>query len=451
MMDHLKEILGKKNVSDAPEKLEKYSVAGKIPALLLFPTSSDQIAEIMKLAKRDGKKVLVAGNSSQRHFGSAIEAFDWCISLNRMNNIIEHEAADLTVTVESGVTLPRLQKFLNQQRQFLPLDPFGADIRTLGGIVATNSSGAFRLLYGTCRDLVLGMKVVLPDGTIIRAGGKTVKNVAGYDLSKLFIGSMGTLGIIVEITFKLFPLPVQSQTLCAEFEKFDGIPKLIQSIGSSNLVISRCEYFNAAFIEKYLAKEFRSKAPHCLLFNVQGQAEMVNATIEKLQQMLTARGGKNIQNFFQKDDTNLWNKISSLSSTEHKFQPGLHGQVSIPKAFFEQVINAIHKYSIENGFSIAIQAHAGNGIINILGGELIAERGEPDRYRRQIETLRQIAQSYQGNLVVQYMTVTSEVTVMSAPELIWGKPGGDFPLMKTIKAKYDSHSVLAAGRFIGGL
>ncbi len=118
MIDRLIEILGEKNVTDSPQELENYSVTGKIPALLLFPASSDQIAKIMKLAKREGKKVLIAGNNSQCYFGATSEAFDWCVSLNRMNNIIEYESADLTVTVESGVTLRQLQKFLNKHNNF---------------------------------------------------------------------------------------------------------------------------------------------------------------------------------------------------------------------------------------------------------------------------------------------------------------------------------------------
>lgn len=466
MIDHIARLLGKGNISDSPEKLKKYSVAGKIPSLVLLPTAIDQIAEIMKLAKREDKKILIAGNNSQHYFGAAIEALDWCIAMNQMNKIIEHESADLTVTVEPGITLPQLQKFLKKHKQFLPLDPIGGGDRTLGGIVATNSSGSLRLSYGTNRDLVLGMKVVLPDGTVIRAGGKTVKNVAGYDLSKLFIGSMGTLGIIAEITFKLYPLPANSQTVWINFKQLNESMELIQSVCSSNLVISRCEYLNAVFVEKYLDKDCGSKGSHVVLLNVQGDTIMVTTTIEKLQQITLASGATNVQLLSKQDDTRVWHQIHSVNSSTGKLQFGFHCQAAIPKASLGQVISEIERLSTNNNLlPLAIQAHAGNGIINILGSDWGGSEIVPEGYRFQIESIRQIAQSCQGNMVVPFIlaqdrtvekaTVSSEVTVTSRslkePALIWGKPGKDFYLMKTIKSKYDPYQVLAAGRFIGGL
>ncbi len=447
MIDRFEKLLGKKNISNSPEDLKKYSVAGKIPSSLLFPTSINQVSEIMKLAKRDGKKILVAGNNSQHSFGSAIEAPNWCISLNRMNNIIKHELADLIVTVEPGVILPQLQKFLSKHKQFLPLDPMGDQSRTLGGIVATNHSGPLRQLYGTCRDLVLGMKVVLPDATFIRAGGKTVKNVAGYDLSKLFIGSMGTLGVITEITFKLFPLPAKSETLWVTFNQFNEIPHLIQSIGSSNIVVSRCEYLNGIFIERYLNNDYGLKGSHNILFDIQGNVEMVKTTIEKLQQMVLDKGGKDIRCFSKKDNTKLWNQISSINLSDRKTQVGIHCQVSIPKASYGSVINSIGNFSNNNMLlSLAVQAHPGTGVIDIFCDDWNEDKILPDLYRSQIESLRQIAQNHKGNMVI-HQTLDS----FREPEQIWGNPGDDFHLMKTIKTRYDQHQVLVAGRFIGGL
>lgn len=451
MTDRLIELLGKKNVTDSPDELREYSVTGRTPSLVLFPSTGEQVAGILKLARREQKKVLIAGNNSQHNFGSTVENFDWCLSLNRMNHIIEHEAADLTVKVESGVRLPQLQKFLNQKSQFLPLDPIGAENRTLGGIVATNSSGPLRLLYGTCRDLVLGMKVVLPDGTIIRAGGKTVKNVAGYDLSKLFIGSMGTLGAITELTFRLFPIPTESQTLWVEFDQFDQLFEMGQSVGASNLVINRCEYANGIFVEQNLAKLIQPKAPHGLLLNVQGQAEMVTATIQQLQQMASSRGSKNWIIFSKKDETKLWHQMNSLGSVADIVRYGFQCQLSVPKSAWGQIIHHIQKYAAETAIAIALLAHAANGIIHIFWGNGKPEHLKTDQCRSAIKSLRQIAQGYGGSLVVQNMTVTSAVRVMSEPDLIWGKPGSDFALIKKIKAQYDPHSVLAPGRFIGGI
>ena len=137
------------------------------------------------------------------------------MSTKRLNKVIEYEPADLTVTVESGIRLSDLQKELAVHRQYLPLNPPYADNCTIGGIVATNSSGPLRLRHGTARNLVLGLHVMLANGTVVKSGGKVVKNVAGYDLNKLYIGSYGTLGIITEVSLKLMPYTItRNNTFC---------------------------------------------------------------------------------------------------------------------------------------------------------------------------------------------------------------------------------------------
>ncbi len=446
MTDKLQKVIGDEIISDSIIDREKFSLAGETPTIVIFPTAIAHISKIMTFANRERIKILISGNNSQHYFGSAIETPDWCISLNRLNKIIEHEVVDLIITVEAGVTLSQLQKFLTVYRQFLPLDPINTNQRTLGGIVATNSAGPLRLQYGSCRDLILGLKVVLPDGTIIRTGGKTVKNVAGYDLSKLFIGSMGTLGVITEITFKLSPRSTQSQTLWADFNQFNTIPDLINLICSSNLVISRCEYLNKFFVDENLGDNYRRNAPHNLLLNVQGHPEMVETTIEKLRQLISEKRGKNIRCIAETDEIELWNRITNSYSDNGKSQFGLHCQLSVPKSYFGQVLSALEKYSIENNFSIAIHTHAGNGIINIFWGNLDEEGTESDVLRTQLALFRQVAQDYHGNMVVHQAP-----NYLRAPEQIWGKPNKDFRLIKAIKSKYDAQQVLVSGRFIGGI
>jgi len=215
---------------------------------------------------------------------------------------------------------------------------------------------------------------------------------------------------------------------------------------------------NAVFIEKYLAKNYLSKLPHVLLFNVQGNPEMVKTTIERTQQMVLNRGGKNLQLFSKKDDINLWDQINSNTQ---KSRVDFHCRLSMPKTCFGAAIDAIEQISNNNRLlPLAIHAHAFNGIINVFGSALGEKEILPDQYRSQIESLRQIAQSSQGNLVVhsiaeEQLTVTPEATttsnVLIEPKFIWGNPGTEFQLMKAIKSKYDPGKVLATGRFIGGI
>src|ERR687883_1494657 len=142
---------------------------------------------------------------------------DQIIETTGLNRVVEYEPADLTVTVEAGMRFAELQQRLAEEGQFLALDPPAAEGATIGGVIATNASGPLRFAYGTARDLVIGTRVANPDGTLTRAGGRVVKNVAGYDLTKLYIGSLGTLGVIVELSFKLAPIPPVLSTVVGSF------------------------------------------------------------------------------------------------------------------------------------------------------------------------------------------------------------------------------------------
>jgi len=341
--------------------------------------------------------------------------------------------------VEPGIALSKLQQHLKSSNQFLPLDPIGGDKRSVGGIAATNSCGPLRFLYGTCRDLTLGMKIVLPNGAIIKAGGKTVKNVAGYDLTRLFIGSMGTLGTIAEITFKLSPLPDKSLTILLGFGSLDQISKFTKTICTSKLVVSRCEYLNNLFIQKYLENNLISESQHYALLNIQGHQANIDKAFEQVKKIAAENKAKDYVTFSNSDEKDLWNRLT------HSFNQGENTccfQISVPQSQLWQMLQQTEKYSTENNLPIFIQAHSGSGILNLYFRE--DENGS--KLKSHIEYLRQDAKNLQGNLIAQSLPIN-----LRAPDIVWGKPGKDFNLMKTIKSNYDPEQLLAAGRFIGGL
>jgi FAD/FMN-containing dehydrogenase len=177
-------------------------------------------------------KDLTRGLSHAFALGEKVEDVD----LRALSRVVEHTPEDLTVTVESGITLAALQSDLAKQGQWLPVDPPNADALTVEGLLATNASGPRRYGYGTIRDYVIGIKVALADGRVIKSGGKVVKNVAGYDLVKLFIGSQRSLGVIAEATFKLRPLPETERIACARCESLEKAGALIESVLDSEMV-----------------------------------------------------------------------------------------------------------------------------------------------------------------------------------------------------------------------
>ena len=177
------------------------------------PGSAAELAEILREAAEANRAVIPIGGGRALGMGNAPERFDIALETSGLHRLVEYEPADLTVTVEAGVQLDRLNEELGESGQFLPLDPFGGPGHTVGGVLAAGWSGPLRLRYGTARDYLIGLRVALPDGSLARSGGRVVKNVSGYDMNKLHVGALGSLGVIVEASFKVFPRPLSEHSL----------------------------------------------------------------------------------------------------------------------------------------------------------------------------------------------------------------------------------------------
>jgi glycolate oxidase FAD binding subunit len=189
-----------------------------LTATVTTPKDAAECARVLEEAARDRRSVRIAGGMTKSYLGDP-RPTDVELRTTAISGIVDHVPADLTVTVRAGTRLAELSEVLHRAGQFLPLDPPHGDAATVGGIIAANSTGFWRSRYGAVRDLLIGTRAALPDGTIVRGGGRVVKNVAGYDLNKLWTGSLGTLGVIVEATFKVLPVPTASDGLVAAFAR----------------------------------------------------------------------------------------------------------------------------------------------------------------------------------------------------------------------------------------
>ncbi|MGO4210886.1 FAD-binding oxidoreductase [Terriglobus sp. 2YAB30_2] len=201
---------------------------------VVSPKDTHEVAAITGFADHHGLKVRPTGGRTKLIWGVAAEP-QLEISLRRLNRVVDHPWQDLTCTVQAGCTWETLQQTLARHGQFVALDPLWPATATVGGICATNDSGALRHRYGSLRDQVLGMTIVLADGTIARTGGRVVKNVAGYDLPKLMVGSLGTLAVITEVTFRLYALPRYAQSFTVAAESAKKLAPLMQAIRDSHL------------------------------------------------------------------------------------------------------------------------------------------------------------------------------------------------------------------------
>ena len=222
----LQEIVGRDFVREAAEG---DAIDGVRPRFVVEPGSVEEVSALLRLSHRAGLAVAPRGGGTTLGWGATPRRLDLILSTARLNHVLEHAAGDLVVRAEAGVTLETLQAAVGAAGQRLALNPpeVGA---TLGGVVAANPSGSLRLRYGTVRDLLIGVTVVLADGTVAKAGGKVVKNVAGYDLCKLFTGSLGTLGVVVETIWRLHPLPAARRTVAIALASPEAAGAAVQAL-----------------------------------------------------------------------------------------------------------------------------------------------------------------------------------------------------------------------------
>ncbi|HZM97944.1 MAG TPA: FAD-binding oxidoreductase, partial [Pyrinomonadaceae bacterium] len=303
----LARIVGPSNISSHPT------------SLTVFPTSTEQISEILKLAFREHWRVLPTGGATWLDPQSNSSA-NVIVNTSLLDQIVEHEPADLIAIAQAGVKLRDFNAKLEENGQWLPLDPPDDGRATIGGVVATGLGGPQQLGYGRPRGTVIGMRVVLADGSVINPGGRVVKNVAGYDLCKLFTGSFGTLGIITQVNFKLRPRPEREATIVTSGELPD-LRSNARTILDARLFPVAAEIVSPAFAER-LGIAARQNSP-VLLIRFAGNEKGVSYQVEQALAKL-----KNAD--YLSNDCKLWSDIASVAFDEAIWRMGaLDGNVRV--------------------------------------------------------------------------------------------------------------------------
>ncbi|HEY9860535.1 MAG TPA: FAD-binding oxidoreductase, partial [Candidatus Obscuribacterales bacterium] len=254
LVEELTSIVGAENIRSYGELSEPWQQAiaqavtpGTQISGVAYPGTSAELAEVVRRADEHRWGILPCGNGSKLGWGGLGSKINLLVSTQRLNRLIEHAVGDLTVTAEAGMRFADLQTCLAKAGQFLAIDPAYPETATLGGIVATSDAGSLRQRYGGVRDMLLGLSLVRADGAIAKAGGRVVKNVAGYDLMKLMTGSYGTLGILSQVTFRLYPLQVDSQTVILTGEA-TAIAQATQTLLHSALTPTALDVLSASTV-----------------------------------------------------------------------------------------------------------------------------------------------------------------------------------------------------------
>ncbi|MDQ3820518.1 MAG: FAD-binding oxidoreductase, partial [Acidobacteriota bacterium] len=404
-------------------------------SLEVSPASVEEACEVLRLASSEGWKVLPAGSGTWLDAGNPLERAPVIVSTRRMNKVIEHEPADLVARAEAGVKLSALNAELARAGQWLPLDPPDQGSASLGGVVATGLGGAQSLGYGSPRGHVIGMRVALADGRTIKAGGRVVKNVAGYDLCKLFTGSYGTLGLILELTFKLRPLPFYTKTVAANGPLY-SLLRAARSILNARLLPVAVELLSSGAASRIGVP---NEAAHpALLVRYAGTKGTVAFQTEETIRLLHDEDAK-ISSYASDDDESYWRGLCALA-LEHKGELIWRANVlpSQLQVFLNQVLNDGNDGSADLTSSSSLwHAGVGDGRLRVIR----SESSDAVSYASLLDGLRARARESGGSLVVESAPAEIKHSIDA-----WGLTGGTVPLMRRIKDRLDTANIFSPGR-----
>lgn len=408
-------------------------------AVTVFPNTEEEIASLLKYANETNKKVNVIGGGTKRGFGGTADNADLLLSLANYKGIVEHVPGDMTLTVKSGTAFNEIQDYLLKFNQKIALDPFLPDRATIGGIIAANESGPKRLGYGSARDAVIGLRIVYPDGKVIRSGGKVVKNVAGYDMNKLFIGAMGTLGVVSEITLKLRPITKAESLLLLKFPgaSMETVKAFAIHILDTVVEPLALELMNPTLSEKLINEKVFTLAISFedVESSVQYQEEFVR-NIQPSGTELTVLKAHDAKSFWAGFYGNVPNANEPVGGNEIAATLKI-GTVNMDVTEILKVCE-----SVQDTHNLLVEAHGGLGH----GISQVVLRGAEQDIISAIQTLREKAVQLNGYAVVKHLPLTLRRQVP-----VWGeKPAYQF-LLDGVKAKVDPNRILNPGRYVGGI
>ena len=412
------------------ERVEKAVAPGTKIDCTVYPNTQEEMAAVIAWAGQNRCAVLPCGSGSKLDWGGLVKLDPAnppgaggiaAASTARLNRLVEHAVGDLTVTAEAGMKFADLQLLLAAAGQFLPIDPAYPQQATLGGIVATADAGSLRHRYRGVRDLLLGMTFVRSDGKIAVAGGRVVKNVAGYDLMKLFTGAYGTLGVISQVTFRVYPLPESSGTVVLTGE-VNALSQTAQILLSSALTPSAIDLLSPQLVAKLglgkgtgLIVRFQSIAP---------SVKQQSARLLEVGEKLGLQGTSCCEN----EDRQLWQRLPE-TMWDSGTKPAIICKIGIRPS---EAVRAINELPVQDAL-----IHAGSGL-----GVLRFEAATADTLLQ----VRRGCEAYGG-----FLTVLAAPADIKQQLDVWGYNGSAIDLMRRIKQQFDPENLLSPHRFISGI
>jgi glycolate oxidase FAD binding subunit len=417
-----------------------YVLDGRAPEAVVLPGTKEEVAAVLLAAGEVDLPVTPWGGGTKMGIGAPPQRLGLVVGLKRLNRLLEHEPGDLTATVQAGMTLGALQRELGARGQWLSLDPPHADEATLGGILSSNAAGPRRHLYGACRDLLIGLTVVTAAGTLVTGGGKVVKNVAGYDLPKLFVGAFGTLGVVVEATVKLRPRPDTDRMVVARFASLKEAGAAARAVMSSDLLPSALDLVDG---ETLRMLGLGGPDGAALLIGVDGIAEQVHWQCAEVERMLRLQGLVDALVLDADARDAAWRARGALGRGAFPETAAVMKWVVLP-AQVADVMEQGMGVAQRTGLPVALAAHAGVGVIEavLAGGEGV----DATVVASVLTEWRVLVRAVGGQALVESAPLAIKERVP-----VWDDPGPALRIMQRIKSQLDPHGLLNPGRFVGDI
>ncbi len=406
------------------DECRDWSVSGRTPHAVVTPGSVGEVSELMAASSREGWRVVPAGAGRWLGAGGVPDGVDIVLTTGALNSIVEYEPADLTVTAQAGVTLGALSRICGAEGQWLPLDPAGGEEGTLGATLATASYGPLHAAFGLPRDHLLGVTVVAGDGRVLRFGGKVVKNVAGFDLGKLIVGSWGTLGVITSATLRLHPTPQRDVTMLLTRASRERLMEAARTLATCALPISALELVEAgsAIVAKGGA----------LVVRVLGAVAPVKETVDSVSGLFPDIEVECLEG----------EEAASVHAAFSAFEEGaaLVARLSLlPSRLSEALRLGDDLIAGMGGSGARMAAHVVSGVVRIALPEVGADEVVADA----LGQARSRVAERSGSLRI--MQASPEILERVDP---WGDPGGAKRLVTGIKDVFDPDNTLSPGRFV---
>jgi glycolate oxidase FAD binding subunit len=454
----LADIAGVAQVSNDPAELRGYAVDGKIPSAAVRPGSNEEVVEIVKFAAAEKLAVIVSGARTKLNMGLPPRQYDLALDMTRLDRVVACDPGDLTVAVEAGIPLKKLAGVLAGHKQFLPLAVPYFDRATVGGTIASGVDTPLRQFYGTGRDYLLGVEYVTGEGVLAKSGGRVVKNVTGYDLHKLMIGSLGTLGVVLRINFRTFTLPEKSRAFVALFESAGRALDMRHRMAQSSLTPSTLDVFSpsvADLLSSDVAGRYGTGAlPANLLSNKHwalttgyaGNDKVLARYTSELSRMAQEAGAVRVKELSPEEVPAAFSRKREFTPIAIESSPATTIlKISVLPMRMKEMLEAAARIAESNSVPWAAMAR-GLGVIFIA---LLPDEKNEEWRRRVTQTADQTINacgSLEGNATIPWCPSEWKSTMK-----IWGLERADVAQMQKVKKVFDPASVLSPGRFMGGL